>query len=373
MRNIWIGVIFACLISVCSCGGGSGLDMRLKEIDRLCDSIPEAAIDSLAAIDQTCLSEKDLNRYRLLWIKSRDKAYVAHRSDTLILDVIDYYDKHRGEGLYPEALYYGGRVYSDLGDLPTALEFFQKSLEEIPEDDAHLHFRGIVLDQTGRLLHTLRLDSAAIKYLEKSLVVNTNKDKDFYNIAFTHSLLSGSYIGIKNYRKAREHMDSALKLSTFLSKEDSLTILTSFARMLLYEKKIESALDVIRPLPSIVDSITTPFCLATAAQIYSEAGIPDTAYIYARQLTRLHAPYNKRIGYKVIFSDKLRNYVPKDTLMILMLITRNALKIILISLKRNKLLYKILASIIRHMSKKELKLKEHYTNTEQHLLFQYQF
>ncbi|MDE6696463.1 MAG: hypothetical protein K2K25_06250, partial [Muribaculaceae bacterium] len=75
-------LVWICLVSVCSCGGRSALDAKFQEIDRLCDSIPEAAIDSVASIDQTGLSEKDINRYRLLWIKSRDKAYIAHTSDT---------------------------------------------------------------------------------------------------------------------------------------------------------------------------------------------------------------------------------------------------------------------------------------------------
>lgn len=146
----------------CEVSGNRRIDRRL----------PLEAIRCLDSINNEGVSEKELNRYRLLWIKSRDKAYIAHTSDTLILDVIDYYDRHRSEGLYPEALYYGGRVYSDLGDLPTALEFFQKSFDEMPEDDAHLRFRMIVLNQKGRALHNLRLDSEAINYLEQYLLID---------------------------------------------------------------------------------------------------------------------------------------------------------------------------------------------------------
>ncbi len=85
--------------------------------------------------------------------------------------------------------------------------------------------------------------------------------------------------------------------------------------MLYREGKIDSAITVIRPLPPIVDSITVPFCLAVAAEIYKDAGILDTAYMYARQLTRLMVPNNKKTGYKVIFSEELKNYVSRDTLM----------------------------------------------------------
>lgn len=317
MRNIWIIIILAWLSAVCSCGGGSGLDAKLPEIDRLCDSIPEAAIDSLSTIDQTGLSDKDVNRYRLLWIKSRDKAYIAHTSDTLILGVIDYYDKHRSEGLYAEALYYGGRVYSDIGDLPTALEFFHKSLDEIPKDDEHLRFKSTVLNQTGRLLHSLRLDSAAIEYMEKSLNY-VDPIKDAYGISFTHTLIAGSYRRLNNYKLARRHIDEAVKISSQLKESDRQTIQVEFADMLHEELKIDSALQVIRPLPAIVDSLTISYCLAIAACIYKEKRVLDTAYMYARKLTKLKAPQNKKIGYKVIFSDELKNFVPKDTLLKLM-------------------------------------------------------
>ena len=315
MKTATIIVIHLCLLAVCSCGSGSKMDAQWQQINRLCDSIPEEAIGMLDTINQENLSERDLSRWRLLWIKSRDKAYVNHTSDTLILDVVDYYDRHRMEGLYPEALYYGGRVYSDLGDLPTALEFFQKSLDEIPDDDFNLRFKGTVLDQTGRLLHTLHLDSAAIEYLERSLYINSKfKDKYHYN-AFTHGLIASSLRRLNKPKEARKHMDEAVKSSTNLNESDQQTILSEYADMLYKEDKIDSALLIIRPLPYSVDSITLPFCLGLAAEIYKEAGILDTAYRYARQLIKLSHPSNKKAGYRVIFSDEIRRYVDNDTLL----------------------------------------------------------
>ncbi len=146
IRNFVI-MMFLCLIALCSCGGGGKLDAEFRRIDSMCDTEPEQAIHALDSIDYKSLSEKARHRFDLLKIKSRDKAFIAHQSDSLVLDVIDYYDKHRSEGHYPEALYYGGRVYSDIGDLPTALEFFQKSLDEIPDGQDYLKFRSNVLNQ----------------------------------------------------------------------------------------------------------------------------------------------------------------------------------------------------------------------------------
>lgn len=318
MKNLWIlSILILWFILVCSCSGKSKHADALNRIDRLCDSIPEQAMQALDSIDRTSLSERERNRFDLLTIKSKDKAYIAHTSDSLILDVIDYYGKHRNEGLYAEALYYGGRVYSDIGDLPTALEFFQKSLDEIPEDEEHRRFRCIVLNQTGRLLHNLRLDSEAIRYLEGSLKI-ADPEKEAYGVAFTHTILAGSFRKQNKFKLARRHINEALILSSKLDKSDRETILEEYAYMLYREGKIDSALIVIRPLPTLVDSITTPSCLAVASEIYKDAGILDTAYLYARQLTQQKTHNSKKTGYKVIFSDELKNYVSKDTLIKLM-------------------------------------------------------
>ncbi len=270
MRITKIIILGLWLLAVCSCGRGRHY-AEFRRIDRLCDSVPEEALRMLDSIDRTGLSEKELFRYDLLLIKSRDKAYQVHKSDSLILNVIDYYAKHRGEGLYAEALYYGGRVYSDLGDLPTALEFFQESLDEIPDDNEHLRFRSVVLNQTGRLLQNLRLDTEAVKYLEESLYIDSITHETAFGIAFTHNLLAASYRSQNKFKLARKHIDEAVRLSSKLDKFDRFTILTENAYMHYREGKIDSALIEIRPLPSVVDSLTTPFCLAVAAQIYKDA------------------------------------------------------------------------------------------------------
>ncbi len=317
MKQISVVVLLLLILSLSGCGEYDRVSAQFDRIDALCDINPEQAALALDSMDYGSLSERERHHYDLLSIKSKDKAYVRHTSDSLILDVLNYYSSHKDDRLYPEALYYGGRVYSDIGDLPTALEYFQKALDEIPDDRKNLRFRSIVLNQTGRLLHHLRLDSAAIDYLKRSLVMESSLENNDFGIAFTHKLLGNCYLSIGDIKSARSQMEDAVSLSSKLSDRDRYSIEVDYARLLTFEGKYDSALNVIRPLPSKVDDITLPSCIALASEIYGRVNIADTAYMYARQLTLRKEPGNKRTGYKVIFSDRLRDYVPKDTLLAL--------------------------------------------------------
>ena len=85
-----------------------------------------ALLDSLSpAINQADKATR--MRYDLMLIKSRDKAYIEHRNDSMIAPVVEYFTGHSDPDLTPLALYYAGRVYSDLGDAPRALDYYQKA------------------------------------------------------------------------------------------------------------------------------------------------------------------------------------------------------------------------------------------------------
>ena len=88
--------------------------------------------------------------YRLLCIKANDKAYILHTSDSLILPVLHYYIEKDDERHLPEAYYYAGRVYRDLGDAPQALEYFEKAAEALPEDGGY-KLKSKIYSQMGTL------------------------------------------------------------------------------------------------------------------------------------------------------------------------------------------------------------------------------
>lgn len=127
---------FALLLpALCSCGNRP-FPRALQVADSLTYCQPDSAVALLQQMKESILAEPEATqmRYNLLCIKAQDKAYITHTSDSLIQQVVRYYRKHKNPKYLPEALYFAGRVYRDLGDAPQALEYFQRAISHSTED-----------------------------------------------------------------------------------------------------------------------------------------------------------------------------------------------------------------------------------------------
>ena len=310
-RFIFIAILIGLMCGACS--KKSPVDAKFEEINILCDTNPRLAMSMLDNIDIGALSTVDRHRYDLLSIKSRDKAYVRHTSDSLILDVIEYYDGHRKSGLYPEALYYGGRVYSDIGDLPTALEFFQKAIDATPNDSKSNRLKGAILSQTGRLLEELRLHDQARPYIEKSISMSKELN-DSASIFYDNLLLQSILRQTDSLHLANSHLHEAIKYSRNMPDQDIAWLNIEKALLLFHEEKADSALITIRPVLNSVDSLCRNYALLTLVNIYKKTGQYDKAYRYAKELA-LSQNFNNRInGFKTLFSPEVFNRLPKDSI-----------------------------------------------------------
>lgn len=316
MRRHIISVM-ACIAvilpAVVSCDHGRNIVEKFAEIDRICDTDQKRAMSMLDSIDYGSLSEKQRHRYDFLQIKTRDKAYIKHTTDSLVIDVIDYYSKHREEGLYPEALYYGGRVYSDMGDFPTSIGYFQDALDVIPDDKKNLRLKCRTLSQTGRLLAKLRVHTQAIEYIEKSINLSKQQN-DSLNIAYDCILLSEIFQNINNLKSAKNYILDALEHSNSLPICDKAWINVEYAGILNREGKTDSAINIIRPLPRLVDSQCYYYTLCNAAKIYLNAGIIDSAYMYAKELAFCNSFEYQKNGFSILFSPVLRTHMSSDSI-----------------------------------------------------------
>ena len=109
-------VLLACCLCLCACREGR-YPRVLLQADSLAGMMPDSALRLLGGwADSVWEAPEQVQMYyRLLTVKAADKAYITHTSDSLIRLVLDYYEQEGDRRLLPEAYYYAGRVYRDLG------------------------------------------------------------------------------------------------------------------------------------------------------------------------------------------------------------------------------------------------------------------
>lgn len=314
--NIRISIIATAALLLALLAGGcsrSSRDPCLARIAAIVSDRPEEALASLDSIDKNSLSKSDSHYCDLLSIKARDKAYIDHESDSLVLDVIGYYSSRPETPEYPEALYYGGRVYSDMGDYPSALRYYQKALGYLEKSPDNSDMECRINNQIGMLLKNLRLYDQAEPYFIK--VLNEKiAERDSLGIVYTMQQLGTLYMDWEQTDKADSILTRSMEYEAPIT--STVKALTRLHLAVVNQDKgnIQTALDLVRHTPDQVSPVSRDAALTSAAFIYLEAGITDTAFMYARELIRDENSLNQESGYRIILTTEFRNLLPPDTL-----------------------------------------------------------
>ncbi|OUP07161.1 amino acid ABC transporter permease, partial [Mediterranea sp. An20] len=147
MKHLFLLCLSVLLLASCSSGR---YPSALYVADSLSVACPERAVALLDSLRPQMEQEGERVRmyYQLLCVKARDKAYLPHTSDSLVLEVLRYYEDKQDLCHLPEAYYYAGRVASDLGDAPQALDYFQQALDAMPEGEM-TDLRSRTISQMG--------------------------------------------------------------------------------------------------------------------------------------------------------------------------------------------------------------------------------
>ncbi len=222
MENIVIRKVIAVIIFVIILSGCQTEYPRdLVEIDLVADGDnPKQAIDLLDGLRTTArnYSDRDKYYYELLKIKANDKAYIKHTSDSMIIEIIDYYEGIGDKNLLPMAYYYGGRVYRDLGDAPQALEYFQKCMDN-PLLSAEL--RSVLFLQIGDLYMKQNAYDLAIDTHNKSYEY-CREVGDSSGMVYALVELGHIYKCIEKYDSAKVVYENAFELSKQIGNDERL-------------------------------------------------------------------------------------------------------------------------------------------------------
>ena len=130
-------VIFLLLIIMllASCAGNRKYDDLMQRADSIMNVNDDSAKVVIRMLDGVKsqlpeFSQSQKMRYELLRHKAMNKACITFTSDSVMKEVVDYYDNHGSANERMLANYVLGCVYRDMYEAPMALEYYNKATEQ---------------------------------------------------------------------------------------------------------------------------------------------------------------------------------------------------------------------------------------------------
>lgn len=271
----------------------------LLAADSLTSVWPDSACALLASFAaDTARQPRHIRMYhRLLCVKANDKAYIPHTSDSVILPVVAYYERHKDLSRLPEAYYYAGRVYADLGDAPQALDYFQQALEVMSENQMHsLHAK--VYSQAGNLLAYQCLYSDALIMIKRSLKYNL-QIKDSIGIFFCYRDIANTFRALAQIDSASYYIEKSCELSRMIKRSD-LWRLAQIESIYfnITKKNYTAAHTSIQEITQNMETIDRNGIYSVAARYYYETNQKDSAQWYMQELVKYGNIYSKEQSYR---------------------------------------------------------------------------
>lgn len=271
----------------------------LQSADSLMQTNPDSARILLSTIKEDMDKENQPAQmyHQLLCIKAADKAYIPHKSDSTILSIVKYYEQKKDKQHLPEAYYYAGRVYSDLGDAPQALDYFQKALDFMP-DSKDYQLISRIYSQMGTLYVHQRVYIEALSVFKKSRhydTLSTDTVGEIYDLRD----IGRAFTGCNKADSAVFYYESAYQLAQRI-RNAHMTGLVAIELAGLYTqlKRYEDAKQAIRVSIQSEKKRNSIPRFAVSADFYLQTGNLDSAAYYYRRLLEFDNYYSKQGGYE---------------------------------------------------------------------------
>ena len=307
MKHLLPIILSILLLTACDESGRVQFE-KLQHIDSIAELNADSAIVMLNAINRDSLWGNDNKFYfDLLKIRANDKAYIAHTSDSEILSFINYFENHDFNNLLPVAYYYGGRVYSDLGDAPQALEYFQKALdcENISEFN---HLKGKISSQMGQLfINTHLFNHAREKFKDAiNIYISTN---DSLSLIYNYNNLGTTYKWLDMPDSSIYFTTKALNVATQIAPNSEICLLMQCHVAAFYAHKKEynrAKIELEKCIDKLSSQNNKAYSYSIACDIYCNLNEFEKAQYYANKLLEIN-PSNKIAHGAYIFIAKHNN------------------------------------------------------------------
>ena len=247
-------VIFLLLIIMllASCAGNRKYDDLMQRADSIMnvnDDSAKVAIRMLDGVESQLpeFSKAQKMRYELLRHKAMNKAYISFTSDSIMKEVVDYYDRHGSANERMLANYVLGCVYRDMHEVPLALEYYNKAAEQADTTAADCDYGTLyrVYSQMGFLFSKQYLPYQLLDafgkaekyaYLAKdtlNAIINYQNKGDAYDyLGKKDSVVAINLRSANMFKRIGDNYNAAIALgcnySYYIEKQDSVNAKKAF-------------------------------------------------------------------------------------------------------------------------------------------------
>ena len=305
-----VGLLLPTLLTVlAACHRHGPYPAGLLRADSLCEVAPDSARSVLHAM-QDDMDDAPLSTrmyHRLLCIKAADKADVPITSDSAIRPVLRYYEHDGGDpALLPEALYYGGRTYRELGDAPQALDYFDRAINALPDgvDDG---LKSNIYSQRGQLFIFQDMYPEAREMFRASLECDL-RIQDSVKMVYALRDIGFCYQSEELMDSAAIYYRKAYQTARQQGKGIQQMMQISRGGFFLRCQQYNSAWAVIAPYlhSKEVKNDSKSAVYSIAAQLYQNTGQTDSAFVYSQRLLDFGTIYAKQTACRILTQISLQ-------------------------------------------------------------------
>ncbi len=276
---IFIGLLFCWILF--SCSKRNVYPAYLSLVEQWIESCPDSARFYFNKVNAYELKGEARAYYNLLSVKLNDKQYLKHTSDSVIKQVVAFYENNGDVNKLLEAYYYMGRIYRDMGDSPQALKVFQQALTLEEESTCPL-LLGRIYEQIGTLLAYQGFYQESLDAIKHSYRWYEQCDRK-RGMAYAYRNMGRAFDQLQQMDSAEYYYQKAYQLA-IEAKDNRATnyILSELASMYQEHEDWDKCQNAIAKLPREIqeqDAIT----LFTKGMICLHQAQRDSASYYYKQ------------------------------------------------------------------------------------------
>ena len=294
LRFLFLLWSIGCMLS-CNSDGMALFD-ALADIEEQGDTAAPEALLRLEQMERPVeeLHDEHLtNRYKLLGIRLRDKAYITHTSSDEAMGVVEYFEKNGSQEEKLEAYYYLASVCRDLKDYPQAMDYFRRVAcsDTMEANRKTLRLIQNACSQLSLIYKLVMLPEEALEMAKRGLSIANQMGG--HNPVLLMDVAS-SIMEARNPLLAKDYMDEAfdmLSAKNGWARHPDIT-----AELMMYYAMIDDAdkMEICRKVLGLMDAKQLPHNYLNALFYYYQRHNLTDSMLYVQK--RIAASSNSWAG-----------------------------------------------------------------------------